>query len=95
MRITVLYFPNSSIFSTLQLYGIYSTLFLFDPPTQNTLYIYLDKIYIFRNAISYSTYVRMYLYLYVCSYAINNENLISFPYVLRSYNTSMRFVSDL
>ena len=36
--ITVLYIPKSALFSTLQLYGIYSTLFLFDPPTQNTLY---------------------------------------------------------
>ena len=39
--ITVLYIPKSALFSTLQLYGIYSTLFLFDPPTQNTLYIYI------------------------------------------------------
>ena len=30
-------FLNSSIFSTLQLYGKYSTLFVFEPPTQNTL----------------------------------------------------------
>ena len=35
--ITVLYIPHSALFSTLQLYGKYSTLFLFDPPTQNTL----------------------------------------------------------
>ena len=35
--ITVLYIPHSALFSTLQLYGKYGTLFLFDPPTQNTL----------------------------------------------------------
>ena len=34
---TVLYIPHSPLFSTLQLYGKYSTLFLFDPSTQNTL----------------------------------------------------------
>ena len=44
--ITVLYFPKSALFSTLQLYGIYSTLFFFDPPTQNTLSIYI-YIYIY------------------------------------------------
>ena len=30
----------SSIFSTLQLYGNHSTLFVFEPPTQSTLYIH-------------------------------------------------------
>ena len=33
-----LYIPHSALFSTLQLYGKYSTLFLFDLPMQNTLY---------------------------------------------------------
>ena len=37
----VLYISHNALFSTLQLYGKYSTLFLFDPPTQNTLYIYI------------------------------------------------------
>ena len=49
----VLYIPHSALFSTLQLYGKYSTLFLFDPPTQNALYIYI-YIYIINN---YCTYI--------------------------------------
>ena len=41
-------FSKSTLFFTLQLYGKYSTVFLFDPPTQNTLwyYIALHSIYV-------------------------------------------------
>ena len=35
----------SSIFSILQLYGNYSTLFVFEPPTQSTLYIHTHICY--------------------------------------------------
>ena len=38
---TWFYIFYSALFSTLQLYGKHSTLYLFDPPTQNT-YIYVD-----------------------------------------------------
>ena len=41
--ITVLYIPLSALFSTLYLYGKYSTLFLFDPPIQNTLCTYIGQ----------------------------------------------------
>ena len=53
--ITVLYIPHSALFTTLQLYGKYSIPFLFDPPTQNTLYTHI-YIYI---------YIYMYVYVYV------------------------------
>ena len=43
-HISAIYVPHSTLFSTLQLYGKHSTLYLFDPHTQNTLYIICNYI---------------------------------------------------